>query len=151
MADPAVSESDQAGANTLRPHIMLRRPRLEPNPQLRYQARTWLIQSQAGRVRIRRSGSPTCCGPVQELVPVLGQSRTTQEYTSRRMLKLELPSGGMQPARTPRTEVMPHMVLWALSNVPRLGWILNEPSRGGRIRRNQEIAVLEIRVCTGSY
>jgi hypothetical protein len=69
----AESESDEAGA-----HKHHRWPRPEPDPRLSYQARTWLIRSRTGFIRVGRSGSQKAPHAVD-----LGRSRTHEPWLIR--------------------------------------------------------------------
>ena len=73
-AGQAESESDEAGA-----HKHHRWPRPEPDPRLSYQARTWLIRSRTGFIRVGRSGSRQKAPHAADL----GRSRTHKPWLIR--------------------------------------------------------------------
>ena len=100
--------------------------------------RSWSLdgedRSRTGRLRVGQSGSPTHCGPGPE--PDLRPSYRAQAGPEPDLRPyqccsdvLGLPSGRRQPTRT--RDSVPAV----LPDGPGLGWIHNEPSQRGRVRR----------------
>ena len=95
-------------------------------------SRTPENRSRTGRLGLGRSGSPTHCGPgpgAPGAGPMDGPEPDFPRPYQCDSDLLGLPSGRRQPARTM------DLVLSVPPDGPGLGWILNEPSRGGRVRR----------------
>ncbi len=125
--EPSVASTSRTEREPIRP--MLAGPGSEPDPWGPEPDRTTPTRTEREPDTLR-TGAPGA-GPMIELsfrARAGPEPDVPRPYQCVSVL-LGLPSGRRQPARTM------DLVLSVPPDGPGLGWILNEPSRGGRVRR----------------